>query len=135
MRTLPSLRATGRCLPIVLGALSLTACSTILRGTSQDVAVQTPGADGATCQVTGGDGVKATVVTPGNVHLPKSKVDIRVACVAPDGRQADKTFASNYSDYSYVMWPPGYLVDGVSGAMWVYPTTLQVPIEAAQTQR
>lgn len=129
MSTCSLLRAGRRFLPLALAAASLGACSTILRGTSQVVAVETPGAAGATCQLTGGDGVKATVITPGSLKVPKSKTDIRVACVALDGQQAAKTFASGYSNASYVQLPQAYIVDGISGAMWEYPETLLVPFD------
>lgn len=124
MPTYPLLQAGRRLLPLAVAAASLAACSTVLRGTSQVVAVETPGTAGATCELTGGDGVKATVVTPGSVKVSKSKRDIRVA---PNGQQTAKTFVSAYSNASYVQVPQAYLVDGISGAMWEYPKTLSVP--------
>ncbi len=123
----PLLQTGYRLLSLAVAAASLAACSTILRGTSQVIAVETPGAANATCELTGGDGAKATIVTPGSVKLSKSKRDVRVACVTPDGQKAAKTFASAYSNASYVQLPQAYLVDGVSGAMWEYPATLSVP--------
>lgn len=125
VRTLP--QATSRLLLQVLAAFSLAECSTVLRGTSQAVAIDTPGVAGATCQVTGGDGINATVVTPGSIRVSKSKRDILVACVASDGRQASTRLASTYSNASYVQLPQAYLIDGISGAMWEYPATLAVP--------
>jgi len=118
---------TMRMLVAGTAALALGGCSTILRGTSEKVSVETPGISGATCHLTGGDGVDASVTTPGEVQVSKSKADIKVICTAPDGRIASSVFASSYSDYSYVQWPGGYLVDGASGAMWVYPKTFAVP--------
>lgn len=127
MSVYPLLQAGCRLLSLAVATASLAACSTVLRGTSQVVAVETPGTAGATCELSGGDGVKARVVTPGSVKVSKSKRDIRVTCVAPDGQQAAKTFVSAYSDASYIQLPQAYLVDGVSGAMWEYPKTLSVP--------
>ncbi len=122
---------TTRMLVAGTAALALGGCSTILRGTSEKVSVETPGISGAICQLTGGDGVNASVTTPGEVEVSKSKFDIKVTCTAPYGQTASRVFASSYSDYSYVQWPGGYLVDGVSGAMWVYPKTFAIPFGGA----
>ena len=108
----------------------LAACSTILAGTSQQVAISTPGAPTAMCHLTGGDGVDMAVSTPATVHLPKSKRNIDVSCQAPDRQLATAVLKSTYSNLSIVEYPLGYPIDAISGAMWIYPKTFAVPIAA-----
>jgi hypothetical protein len=114
-----------------LACSSLGACATLTQGTHQNVAITTPGATDATCHLTGGDAVDATVMTPGSVRVPKSKKDITVACDAPGQPTRTEALKSAYSNWSIVQYPLGYAVDGISGAMWVYPKTLVVPFDPA----
>jgi hypothetical protein len=111
----------------IFACASLGACSTLVKGTDQQVAIATPGAARASCQLTGGDGVSLVVTTPGTVRLPKSKKDINVACSAPGEQPASRVLQSSYSDWSYIQHPLGYAVDGISGGMWAYPETFDVP--------
>lgn len=61
-------------------AISLSACATITKGTTQTVAIQTPGAPGASCTlVSEGIGTK-TVTTPATIVLDKSQHSIAVSC-------------------------------------------------------
>jgi hypothetical protein len=107
--------------------LGLGACSTIVTGTGQQIAISTPGASDATCQLAGGDGVNATIYTPASVHVPKSKKNIEVSCTAPNRAAATQTITSTYSDWSIVEYPLGYPIDAVTGAMWVYPRSVAIP--------
>ena len=108
-------------------SLGLGACSTIVAGTGQQIAISTPGVSDATCRVAGGDGVNATVNTPSSLSVPKSKKDIEVTCTAPDRTAATQTIKSTYSNWSIVEYPLGYPIDAVTGAMWVYPKTVAIP--------
>lgn len=113
-----------------MAVIAVAGCSSIVQGTSEEVAVETPGGSGARCLLTGGDDVNASVTSPGKVKVPKSKHDIKVTCTTPNGQVASRVFASSYSNYSYVQLPVGYAVDASLGAMWVYPTVLTVPFTA-----
>ena len=131
--------STSRRLAILglpLACLCLDACSTLVTGTGQQIAIDTPGVVGATCTLTGGDGVNATVQIPGSVQVSKSKKDILVACRAPGRAPVTRTVASTYSDWSIVEYPLGYPVDAVTGAMWVYPKQVAISFgdQAASTQ-
>lgn len=117
----------ARSVVLALACVTLGACSTLMQGTGQQVALTTPGANGASCHLTGGDGVNVTVITPGSVRLPKSKKDINIACETAGQQTASGVLKSTYSDWSIVQPPVGYVVDGISGAMWVYPQTFAVP--------
>src|SRR5882672_1595333 len=55
---------------IVALAFHLAGCATITRGTSQVVAVSTPGVPGATCTLTSPSVGTQVVVTPATISLP-----------------------------------------------------------------
>jgi hypothetical protein len=113
-------------LALALACLSLGACSTIVTGTSEQIAISTPSVSGATCALAGGDGVKATVQVPASVSVAKSKKNIEMTCSAPGHTPVTQTIASTYSDWSIIEYPLGYPIDAVSGAMWVYPKQVAV---------
>ena len=113
-------------LALSASCLGLGACSTILTGTGQQIAISTPGVSDATCRLAGGDGVTATVNTPVSVHVPKSKKNIDITCTAPDRTATTQTIKSTYSDWSIVEYPLGYPIDAATGAMWVYPKTVAI---------
>jgi hypothetical protein len=108
------------------GCIALSACSTIVKGTSQTVAITTPDVQDATCRLTGGDGVNLSVDPPAIVRLPKSRHNIDVTCNAPGKPVVSQVLKSGYSDLSIVEYPLGYPIDAISGAMWDYPKTLVV---------
>jgi hypothetical protein len=68
----------------VLGVVSifLAGCSTIVKGTEQQISVNTPGVPGALCQLQSPAIGTRTVQTPANVILPKSKHNVAVSCTA-----------------------------------------------------
>jgi hypothetical protein len=57
-------------------------CSTIVKGTDQQVSVNTPGVPGAMCQLQSPGIGRRTVQTPANVVLPKSRHNVAVSCTA-----------------------------------------------------
>ena len=58
----------------------MSSCATIVEGTTQTIAVNTPGVTGATCVLTSGKIGSISVVTPGTVTLKKSSEAITVQC-------------------------------------------------------
>jgi hypothetical protein len=70
----------GRGVVALCGVISilLTGCSTIVKGTKQQVSVATPGVQGALCTLSSPAVGTRTVETPGTIVLPKSKYDVAV---------------------------------------------------------
>ena len=68
----------------LFGLLSIlfAGCSTIVKGTDQQVSVNTPGVNGAMCQLQSPAVGTRTVQTPANIVLPKSKHNVAVTCQA-----------------------------------------------------
>lgn len=52
----------------------------MLSGTSQQIAIDTPGHDGAECVVTSKDTGERSIVTPATLNVSRSKHDIHVTC-------------------------------------------------------
>jgi hypothetical protein len=74
----------GRVIAVLCDAISilLSGCSTIVKGTEQQVSVATPGVQGEMCTLTSPAVGTRTVQTPGTIGLPKSRHNVAVSCVA-----------------------------------------------------
>lgn len=104
-------------------------CATLTLGTKQTVAITTSGADGATCTILNeARETIGTVTTPGSIELGKSRKDLTVSCEKPGYEPASRTVASDWSSKAKYQGPQGYLVDYASGAMWEYPSPIDVPL-------
>ena len=116
----------------------LAGCATITKGTTQIVAVDTPGVQGATCTIQTQSGPQL-VVTPGNVSLDKGSSALPVQCtkecylpgssVIPSGTEA--MTAGNVIFGGVI----GLGVDAATGAMNKYPdivTVSMVPDQRCQ---
>ena len=121
---------------VVLSVVCLSACSTITRGTTQAVAVNTPGVDKAECELKSeGIGVKS-VVTPATVVLDKSQHSVEVSCrkkCYTDGKgviasSTDEMTAGNLIIGGVV----GLAVDASSGAMNQYDSQVQISMTRIQ---
>jgi hypothetical protein len=119
-----------RLLVILAGVLSVAACSTITRGTTQAVAIQTPGVEKADCELRSeGIGTK-TVVSPASIVLDKSMHSVQVTCrkkCYTDGQgviasQTEEMTAGNILVGGVV----GLAVDASSGAMNKYEPQVQI---------
>jgi hypothetical protein len=66
---------------VALAAIgALGGCATIVKGTTQSVAIDTPGAAGAKCTLTSSSVGSVTLVTPASVVLQKGSESVRVVC-------------------------------------------------------
>jgi len=61
-------------------AVLLSACATITRGTTQTVAITTPGVTGATCTLTSSAVGTKVVQTPATITLEKGRESVAVRC-------------------------------------------------------
>ena len=104
--------------------------STIVKGTEQQVSVNTPGVPGALCQLQSPAIGTRTVQTPANITLPKSKDNVAVSCTAQCYNPGVNTLAS----HTEVMTAGNVLfggiiglgVDAASGAMNTYDPGVEV---------
>jgi hypothetical protein len=110
-------------------AAPLAGCATITKGTTQLVAVGTPGVAGAVCTISTPSGPQ-TVPTPGTVTLSKGSASLPIQCakecyingagVIPSNAEA---MAAGNVIFGGVI---GLGVDAVSGALNKYPDQVRV---------
>lgn len=115
----------------LFGLLSiLFAGSTIVKGTDQQVSVNTPGVNGAMCQLQSPAIGTRTVQPPANIILPKSKHNVAVTCQAQCYAKGVGTLASHTEMMTAgnVLFGGliGLGVDAASGAMNKYDPGVEV---------
>jgi len=108
-------------------AVSLSGCSTIIKGSNQTVAFDTGSVEGATCNVTGGSefSVNETVVTPGELRLPRSKKALEVSCSKPGFGTGTKTVRGEIEPWVFGNIVFGGVlgagIDAATGSVYRYP--------------
>jgi hypothetical protein len=121
--------------------LLMAGCATITRGTTQSVAINTPGAPGATCVLTSQSIPSQTVVTPATIIVEKGQSNIAVHCKKECFQDGVGVIQSSMEAMTagniLVGGVIGLGVDAVSGAMHKYsPDTgiLMVPIQGCRAR-
>lgn len=115
-------------LPITL----LSACATIVNGSSQTVTVSTT-PPAATCTVDRvGTRIGAISQTPGSLRLDKSKNDLSVTCSKPGFQTATVTKAPSFGAATFgniiAGGVIGVVVDAASGANYEYPADIRLDL-------
>ena len=112
----------------------LSACATLVNGTSQNVTVSTnpPGANCTLDRI--GARVGAIPATPGSVRVDKSKNDLSVTC-AKDGYQTatvsrPPSFGAATFGNIIAGGVVGVVVDAASGANYTYPDDIRIDLAA-----
>ena len=120
-----------RILCALAAALVLGGCATITRGTTQSVAVDTPGVVGAVCTANTTVGPQ-TVSTPGVFVLAKSSAALPVRCTKTcyqdGGGVLGSTFEAMTAGNLIVGGVIGIGVDAMSGAINKYPDQISIPM-------
>lgn len=118
-----------RALLILPVAALACGCATVTQGVHQTLAVATPGATGAHCEITAPEGeTLAALTAPGQVRIPRARRTLVVRCATED-RAGEATLTPRFSSRSRIQSPLGYAVDGLSGAMWTYPDEIVVQLQ------
>ena len=122
LRTIAAIAATG---------VALSGCATIITGSTQSIAINTPPTSGADCSLSNSEGTW-NVASPGQVTVAKSKHDISVHCTKSGWQDADSTVASGFQAWTLGNIILGGLigigVDAMTGAINEYPKTVNVPM-------
>ncbi len=116
---------------IAVAALwSLAGCATIVKGTTQSVSVDTPGATGSKCTLTSSSVGSVTLVTPASVVLQKGSESVRVLCKKEchdDGVGIITSGTEAMAAGNIIAGGPiGLGVDAISGAMNKYNEQNQI---------
>ena len=114
----------------VAGAVALTGCATITKGTTQSVAINTPGVTGAQCTLTSAKIGSKVVSTPATIVLDKGSDNVSVMCKKECYQDATGIIASNTEAMAAGNVIAGGIiglgVDAASGAMNRYSEDNQV---------
>lgn len=118
-----------RYIPIALAVFSLSACSTVIDRSTQEVTLETPGTDGAQCLMEW-PGYRMRVWTPKTVRITKADGPMEVTCRAPGNREK-KVAVQPITPSSFTLnifngFLPGAVYDRESGAMYQYPDKIVV---------
>ncbi|MEX0744210.1 MAG: hypothetical protein WD118_01300 [Phycisphaeraceae bacterium] len=100
-----------RVLVVIALAFCAAGCATIVKGTTQAVALDTPGAPGAACELSSPGVGTQTITTPATFELEKSQHNISVTCRKPCYQDGVGVIAS----YTEGMAAGNVLVGGVIG--------------------
>lgn len=112
----------------------LSACATLVNGSSQNVTVSTnpPGASCTLDRV--GARVGAIPATPGSVRLDKSKNDLAVTCSKDGYQTATVAHPPSFSGATFgniiAGGVIGVVVDAASGANYTYPDDIRIDLAA-----
>ncbi len=120
---------------LVLPLALLSACATLVNGTSQTVTVSTT-PPGASCTLDRmGTRIGAISSTPGSVRIDKSKNDLAVTCTKDGFQTATVAHAPSFGGATFgniiAGGVIGVVVDAASGANYSYPDDIRVDMAAA----
>jgi phosphoketolase len=118
-----------RKLAVLALMLALVGCATITKGTTQTIAVDTPGVPGATCTIQTPNGPRG-LVTPGNVALDKQSAGLPITCTKECYTMGSSMIPSNTEAMAagnvLLGGVVGLGVDAATGAMNKYPDLVTV---------
>lgn len=118
-----------RKLAVLALMLALMGCATITKGTTQTIAVDTPGVPGATCTIQTPSGPRG-LVTPGNVTLDKQSAALPITCTKECYVMGSSMIPSNTESMAagnvILGGVVGLGVDAATGAMNKYPDLVTV---------
>ena len=122
----------------IVGA-AVSGCATIIKGPSQNIAINTTPVDGAECTLHNSEGTWR-LTTPGKVRVDKTKNDITLTCQKAGYRDSTDTLASGFETWTVGNVLIGGLIglgiDAATGSINEYPYNYTVqmrPVEHAST--
>ena len=121
---------------LILPLAALSACATVVNGSSQTVTVSTtpPGANCTLDRI--GAHVAAISSTPGSVRLDKSKNELTVTCTKEGFRTAHLSYSPSFSGWTFgnlvAGGVVGVVVDAASGANYAYPKDIRIDMARDQ---
>jgi hypothetical protein len=120
---------------LLIAAIGLGGCATVVKGTSQNISVDT-NPQGATCTVTrNGSQIAVVQQTPGKVEVGRDKGALVVACTKAEMAPASQTVDAKFNGATFgnilLGGVVGAVVDASTGANYSYPEQISVDFAAA----
>ncbi|PHR60633.1 MAG: hypothetical protein COA43_05635 [Robiginitomaculum sp.] len=115
--------------------VSLSACSTIVNGSNQELHFDTASVEGADCVLTGGSkqSVDESFTTPAVVTVPRSKKPLKARCTMNGYHAGTKTITSTYEAATAGnLLLGGFIgagVDAATGALYKYPEAISIKMK------
>lgn len=114
-----------RSLSLIAFCATLCGCATVSSGTSQEISVDTPGADGASCAFDDGKGGRWEVAsTPGAIRIVKGSGPLTLTCRRDGFHSVRRIIDETLADEAYgnvFLGGLGLIIDSASGAAVRYP--------------
>ena len=123
-----------RKLPVLVGVIAIAGCATIVKGTDQTVAVETPGIEKAECSLVDNKGTNYYVKsTPESVVVNRGDGPLTITCEADGYKTTTTEFDEKFEGWTLgnIIFGGviGVVVDAASGAAQHYPGELLVFME------
>jgi len=115
-----------------IAIIALAGCATISEGTTQIVNVDTPGVANTQCVLSRANALPRTVTPPEQVSITRANVVLTVECKKEGYEVSSVEVQPSKDELTIFQFPIGYLVDGVSGARYTYPKTINIEMKAQQ---
>jgi len=116
-------------------AVAVSGCASIVKGSSETIAISTVPANHAVCTLSNPRG-KWRVSTPGRVKVKRSEDDMDVTCQAPGYADATGTISSDFETWALgnvlIGGLVGLVVDWSTGAVNRYEHRFEVPMSPAE---
>lgn len=118
---------------VLLSVLAVAGCSTMIDHSYQQVSFNTPGVEGADCQIET-PRRRYRVITPGRIQIQRSDDTLDITCHKALYHDAKVRVKSKYElNHSLLNvfngFVPGMAYDTASGANFEYPHTISIPME------
>ena len=124
---------------VLVCAMSLAACATIVNGTTQSVSVVTPPVEGAECELTNSEGTWF-LKSPGEAKVHKTKNDLKIVCRKDGFQEASTTLELRFvaDTAGNIIFGAGILIaapiDALTGANYEYPTLTAIPMVPSESE-
>jgi hypothetical protein len=116
-------------------AMAASGCASIVKGSSETIAIRTTPANGAVCTLSNGRGTWR-VSAPGRVRVKRSADDMDVTCKSLGYTDATGTISSDFQTWTLgnllIGGLVGLVVDWSTGAINDYEHRFDVPMYPAQ---
>ena len=120
----------------LVATIGLSGCASVIKGTSQSIAITTPPTTGAQCTLSSSQG-NWVLTSPASVTVKKSKDDIQARCTKPGWQDGIATIPSNFEGWTVgnivLGGVIGLGVDAATGAINEYPHAFQIPNDARRS--
>lgn len=126
-----------RFLLLGVAVLAVSGCARVIEGSSQDVTIETPGADGATCFIENEE-FRYKTYAPQTIRMTKTIYPLTVRCLAPGNRDKTVVVPLKIQEETFMNVVngllPGMWYDYESRAFYKLPETIVVDFTSMAPQ-